>query len=91
MVAPLIPPAKRGDRRREVNLRESVNSPLYGLGTGCQSRIMPEDLSPKSMLFGYFDLWNRDGTLRGIHQELHVQCLGFKSPVDAFLNEPGKT
>ena len=28
LVAPLIPPAKRGGRRREVNLRESVNGPL---------------------------------------------------------------
>ena len=35
LIAPQIPPAKRGGRRREVDLREVMNGVLYLLGTGC--------------------------------------------------------
>ncbi|WP_412050606.1 IS5 family transposase [Hoeflea sp. Naph1] len=74
LVEPLIPPAKRGGRRREVNVREVLNGLLYVLSTGCQWRAVPKDLPPKSTLFSYFDLWNWDGTLGSIHQELYVKC-----------------
>ena len=74
LVEPLIPPAKRGGRRREVNVREVLNGLLYVLSTGCQWRAVPKDLPPKSTLFSYFDLWNWDGTLGLIHQELYVKC-----------------
>lgn len=74
LVEPLIPPAKRGGRRREVDVREVVNGLLYVLSTGCQWRAVPKDLPPKSTLFSYFDLWNWDGTLDRIHQELYVKC-----------------
>src|SRR4249920_2154847 len=36
LVEPLIPPAKRGGRRREVNIREVLNAIFYVLSTGCQ-------------------------------------------------------
>jgi transposase len=74
LVEPLIPPAKRGGRKREVDVREVVNGLLYVLSTGCQWRAVPKDLPPKSTLFSYFDLWNWDGTLGRIHQELYVKC-----------------
>ena len=74
LVEHLIPPAKRGGRRREVNVREVLNGLLYVLSTGCQWRAVPKDLPPKSTLFSYFDLWNWDGTLGRIHQELYVKC-----------------
>ena len=74
LVEPLIPPAKRGGRRREVDVREVVNGLLYVLSTGCQWRAVPKDMPPKSTLFSYFDLWNWDGTLGRIHQELYVKC-----------------
>src|SRR5947207_12766087 len=35
-VEPMIPPAKRGGRRREVNIREVLNAIFYVLSTGCQ-------------------------------------------------------
>ncbi len=74
LVEPLIPAAKRGGRRREVDVREVLNGLLYVLSTGCQWRAVPKDLPPKSTLFSYFDLWNWDGTLGRIHQELYVKC-----------------
>ena len=36
LVAPLIPPAKRGGNKRTVDVREVVNGIMYILGTGCQ-------------------------------------------------------
>ena len=50
----LIPPAKRGGRKRKVDLREIVNGIMYVLSTGCQWRYVPKDLPPKSTLFDYF-------------------------------------
>ena len=63
LIAPLIPPAKRGGRRREVDLREVLNGVLYVLGTGCQWRALPKDLPPKSTVHDYLMLWDWDGTL----------------------------
>ena len=84
-VAPLIPPAKHGGRKRKVDVREVVNGRsklckqrlrrvMYVLSTGCQWRYVPKDLPPKSTLFDYFDLWNYDGTLENIHHALYVKC-----------------
>ncbi len=73
-IAPLIPPAKRGGRRRSVDVREVVNGLMYILSTGCQWRAIPKDLPPRSTLFEYFDLWDYDGTLERIHHALYVRC-----------------
>jgi transposase len=73
-VEPLIPPAKRGGRKRTVNLREVLNGIMYVLSTGCQWRYLPKDLPPKSTVFYYFDLWTYDGTLLRIHHALYEKC-----------------
>jgi transposase len=73
-IEPLIPPAKRGGRKRSVNVREVLNGLMYVLSTGCQWRSIPKDLPPKSTVFHYFDLWNYDGTLERIHYALYVKC-----------------
>lgn len=74
LVKPLIPPAKHGGRKREVNEREVVNGIMYVLSTGCQWRCVPKDLPPKSTLHDYLDRWNYDGTLERIHHALYVKC-----------------
>ena len=48
LVEPMIPPAKRGGPRREVNVREVLNAIFYVLSTGCQWQALPKDLPPKS-------------------------------------------
>ena len=73
-IEPLIPPAKRGGDKRTVNIREVVNGLLYVLSTGCQWRAIPKDLPPRSTVYGYFDLWDWDGTLDRIHHELYGKC-----------------
>ncbi len=74
LVQPLIPPAKRGGRKREVDEREVLNGILYVLSTGCQWRALPKDLPSRSTVWAYLDLWSYDGTLERIHFELYVKC-----------------
>ena len=42
LIAPLIPPAKRGGNKRTANLREVVNGQMYFLSAGCQWRAIPK-------------------------------------------------
>ena len=72
LVEPLIPPAKRGGRPRDVNLREVLNAIFYVLSTGCQWHALPKDLPPKSTAHYYFMLWDWDGTLERLHHRLYV-------------------
>jgi transposase len=72
LAAPLIPAAKRGGRRRSVNVREVLNAIFYVLWTGCQWKALPKDLPSKSTAHWYFMLWNWDGTLERIHHALYV-------------------
>ena len=74
LVEPLIPPGRRGGDKRTVILREVVNGLMYIPLTGCQWRVIPKDLPPRSTLYDYFDLWSWDRTLDLIHHELYVKC-----------------
>ena len=73
-VGPLIPPARRDGRHREVDVRAVVNAIMYLLSTGCQWRYLPKDLPPKSTVHDYFTWWDADGTLERIHHALYVKC-----------------
>ena len=74
LIAPLIPPAKRGGNKRTVDEREVVNGVMYILSTGCQWAALPTDLPPRSTVNDYFRRWDDDGTLARIHHALYVQC-----------------
>jgi transposase len=74
LIAPVIPPAKRGGGKRTVSIREVVNGLMYVLSSGCQWRAIPKDLPPRSTVNGYFALWDYDGTLDRIHHALYVKC-----------------
>ena len=72
LIEPMIPPAKRGGRRREVNVREVLNAIFYVLSTGCQWQAMPRGLPPKSTVHHYFMLWDWDGTLQRVDHALYL-------------------
>src|SRR5437870_4711226 len=76
LIEPAIPPAKRGGRRREVNVREVLNAIFYVLSTGCQCQALPKDLPPKSTAHSYFMLRDWDGTPERIHQALYIETRG---------------
>jgi transposase len=65
VIAPQIPPGRRGGRRRSVDVRAVLNGVLYVLETGCQWRHLPSDLPPRSTCRAYLQLWAWDGTLAG--------------------------
>jgi transposase len=73
LVEPLLPPARRGGRPREVNMREVLNAVFYLLSTGCQWNALPKDLPPKTTVYDYFSLWRSDRTLLRLHQALYAQ------------------
>jgi transposase len=73
LVGPLIPPAKRGGRPRDVNVREVLNAVFYLLSTGCQWDALPKDLPAKSTVYDYFALWRSDRTLLQLHQALYAE------------------
>src|ERR1700685_1665350 len=72
LLEPLIPPAKRGGRRREVVVRDVLNGVMYVLSTACQWRALPKDLPPRSTVHDYLQRWDYDGTLMNIHDALYV-------------------
>jgi transposase len=72
LIAPLIPPARRGGRRRSVDVRQVLNAIFYVLATGCQWKALPKDLPPKSTAHFYFMLWDWDGTLERLHEALYM-------------------
>ena len=90
LVEPMIPPAKRGGRKRSVDVREVLNGIFYVLSTGCQWNAVPTDLPPKSTIYDYLDLWEWDGTLERIHHALYVatrECEGREaSPTAAIID-----
>lgn len=72
LIEPMIPPSRRGGRKRTVNVREVINGLIYVLETGCPWRHLPKDFPPKSTVHGYFELWAWDRTLERIHDALYV-------------------
>ena len=48
--------------------------PSFSITKIQRSRAIPKDLPPRSTLFGYFELWDYDGTLDRIHHSLYVKC-----------------
>jgi transposase len=68
----LIPPARRGGRKRSVDVREVLNAIFYVLASGGQWNALPKDLPPKSTAHFYVMLWDWDGTLERIHEALYV-------------------
>lgn len=69
-----LPAAKPGGRPREVDLREVVNAILYLNRTGCQWRMLPNDLgTPWQTVYEYFAKWKRNGTWTRINAALAAQ------------------
>src|SRR3954471_1342051 len=61
LIAPLIPPAKRGGNKRTVEIRAVVDGLMYVLSTGCQWRGLPTDLPGRSPASRQLDLWGHQG------------------------------
>jgi transposase len=73
-VAPLIPPARRGGRKRTVNIREVCKGLLDGLRTGWQWRALPKAFPPRSTIAYYCGRWEAEGTLGRIPAARYGRC-----------------
>ena len=70
LVEPHIPPAKRGGRPREVDMREVLNGALYLSRTGCQWRALPHDFPPWGTVSFYYYRFRNEGTWQTMHDLL---------------------
>jgi putative transposase len=70
LIAPLLPPAKRGGRPRTTDLRAVADAILYVASSGCQWRMLPKDFPPVSTVQGYFYAWRDSGLWQGINHLL---------------------
>jgi putative transposase len=59
--------------KREVDLREVVNTLRYLNRTGCQWALLPHDLLPKSTVYDYFAKWRDHGIWIKINAVLREQ------------------
>ena len=55
---------------RTVDLREVVNTLRYLNRTGCQWRMLPHDLLPKSTVYDYFTKWRDNGLFQKLDDVL---------------------
>lgn len=70
LMAPFIPPAKRGGRRRSTDMREAVNALLYIAASGCAWRLLPECFLPVSTVRRYFYAWRDTGLFSAMNTVL---------------------
>jgi len=74
IVAPLLPAAKPGGRRRTTCMRGVLNGVFYLLRTGCQWRLLPRCFPPWSTVHHYFRLWQRTGVWGRLHRAVYGQA-----------------
>ena len=73
VLAPLLPPPKRGGRPRRVDLRRVVNAIIYIDRAGCQWRMLPREYPNWKTVYWYFTRWQDDGTWEHITDALRRQ------------------
>jgi Transposase and inactivated derivatives len=67
VIVPHFPVAKSGGRPRKYSPREILNAIFYIVRSGCQWRLLPNDLPHWKTVYHYFRLWRIDGTWERIH------------------------
>src|SRR5215813_2618463 len=61
----LIPAAKSGGRKRQTDMRLTVNAIFYINRTGSQWRYLPREYPPWQTVYGYFRAWRIAGIWEG--------------------------
>jgi putative transposase len=69
-IHPLIPPAKRGGRPREADMREIINGILSIVRGGCSWRLLPQEYGPWQTVYGCFRDFRRAGVWQKMHDTL---------------------
>src|SRR5215470_14810534 len=66
----LIPAAKSGGRKRQTDMRLTINAIFYINRTGCPWRYLPREYPPWQTVYGYFRAWRLNGVWERIHDRL---------------------
>src|SRR3954453_16599144 len=69
----MLPPARKGGRRRTKNLRAVLDAIFYLLRTGCQWRLIPRDFPAWGTVYHYFRAWKKGGVWGCIQAALYEQ------------------
>jgi putative transposase len=85
----MIPPAKPGGRRREVEMREVLNGIFYLLRSGCSWRMLPKDLPPWGTVHYYrcfrlTGLWPKMND--ALREQVRIQAKREATPSAAILD-----
>lgn len=72
LLSELIPKAKKGGRKRSVDMQAVINAIMYILCAGCAWRMLPHDFPNWKTVYHYFRQWRKDGTWQQIHQRLRL-------------------
>src|SRR5438128_5225781 len=70
----LLPPPKwrpGGPGRKPLELRRVINGIFYVNKTGCQWRMIPQDVGNGHTIYGYFRRWRREGVWARVMDTLH--------------------
>jgi transposase len=90
LISDMIPEAKRGGRKREVEKWEILNAIFYILVEGVQWRALPGDFPAWQTVYTYFRNWRQDGTWLKIHDHLRdwmrIEIQRHKSPSEAIID-----
>ena len=70
LIEPFVRANHSGPQEVIHSRREVVNAILYIKRTGAQWRYMPHDLPDWQVVYHYFALWKKDGTLKKLNDEL---------------------
>ena len=76
LLSELIPVAKKGGRKRSVDMSAVVNAIFYILCAGCAWRMLPHDFPNWKTVYHYFRQWRKDGTWQKIHERLRLWVRG---------------
>ncbi|MEH2299722.1 MAG: IS5 family transposase [Nostoc sp.] len=72
LLSGLISAAKKGGRKRSVDMEAVVNAIFYILCAGCAWRMLPHDFPSWKTVYHYFRQWRKDGTWQQIHERLRL-------------------
>ena len=70
LLAPLLPAARPGGRRRTTNIRAVINAIFYLLRTGCQWRLLPREFPAWGTVYHYFRMWKNSGVWTCLQREI---------------------
>ncbi len=70
VIKEMIPKAKKGGRKRTIDVRQIINAIFYVTDNGIKWRSLPKEYPSWETVYGYFKQWTTEGTIEKIHRKL---------------------